>query len=40
MNISKHEQRVLHVLARGGVIRFERAGNGKVTAITCITREG
>lgn len=40
MNISKHEQRVLHVLAQGGMIRFERAANGKITEITCFTREG
>ncbi|MEM9549841.1 MAG: YjhX family toxin [Pseudomonadota bacterium] len=40
MNISKHEQRVLHVLAQGGEIRFVRAENGKVREITCITRDG
>ncbi len=40
MNISKHEQRVLHVLAQGGAIHFERAENGKVQAVTCFTRDG
>lgn len=40
MNISKHEQRVLHVLAQGGEIRFERLGNGKVRDIQCFTRDG
>ena len=40
MNISKHEQRVLHVLAQGGEIRFERATNGKVHAVACYTRQG
>ncbi|MEM8788414.1 MAG: YjhX family toxin [Pseudomonadota bacterium] len=40
MNISKVEQRVLHVLAQGGTIRFDRAPNGKVTAVTCLTRDG
>ena len=40
MNISKIEQRVLHVLAQGGNIRFERAVNGRVTEATCLTREG
>ena len=40
MNISKHEQRVLHVLARGGAIHFDRKPNGKVDAVFCVTREG
>jgi len=40
LNISKHEQRVLHELALGGAIHYERADNGKVHAITCFTREG
>ncbi|APZ54713.1 YjhX family toxin [Salipiger abyssi] len=40
MNISKHEQRVLHALAQGGAIQFERAENGKVFEVTCFTREG
>ena len=40
MNISRNEQRVLHVLAQGGAIRFERAENGKITEIICFTRDG
>ena len=40
MNISKHEQRVLHVLAQGGAIRFDRAENGMVHTVSCITRDG
>ncbi len=40
MNISKYEQRVLHVLAMGGAILFERQPNGKVTSILCVTRDG
>lgn len=40
MNISKHEQRVLHELALGGAIHHERWDNGKIRAITCFTREG
>ena len=40
MNISKHEQRVLHALAQGGRILYERASNGRVTEVTCVTRDG
>ncbi|MEP3245362.1 MAG: YjhX family toxin [Sneathiella sp.] len=40
MNISKYEQRVLHVLAQGGLIRHERAENGKIQKIICFTRDG
>lgn len=40
MNISKHEQRVLHALAQGGRILYERAPNGRVTEVTCVTRDG
>ncbi|MCE0505432.1 MULTISPECIES: YjhX family toxin [unclassified Roseivivax] len=40
MNISKHEQRVLHALAQGGVIAYERAPGGQVTEVTCVTRDG
>lgn len=40
MNISKHEQRVLHELALGGSIHHERGENGKIRAITCYTRQG
>jgi hypothetical protein len=39
MNISRSEQRVLHVLALGGVIRHRREGP-KVVEVTCVTREG
>jgi uncharacterized protein YjhX (UPF0386 family) len=40
MNISRSEQRVLHVLALGGHIRHERGKGPKITAITCVTRDG
>jgi uncharacterized protein YjhX (UPF0386 family) len=39
MNISKYEQRVLHALAQGGVIRHHRDGD-RVTLAECITRDG
>ncbi|MGX9355768.1 YjhX family toxin [Roseobacteraceae bacterium S113] len=40
LNISKHEQRVLHELALGGSIHHERCDNGKIRSITCYTRNG
>ncbi|MDJ0857953.1 MAG: YjhX family toxin [Dinoroseobacter sp.] len=40
MNISKQDQRVLHVLAQGGAIQFERMTNGKVRDVMCVTRDG
>ena len=40
MNISKHEQRVLHELALGGEIKFVRAENGKIKSVQCFTRDG
>ena len=40
MNISKHEQRVLHELALGGEIQFVRADNGKIRSVQCFTRDG
>lgn len=40
MNISRQEQRVLHVLAQGGLIRFERGSNGRLTEVDCFTHDG
>lgn len=41
MNISKHEQRVLHALAQGGRIVHRRdPDTGKIVEVDCFTREG
>jgi uncharacterized protein len=40
MNISKAEQRILHVLAQGGLIRHERNDDGRLVAVTCFNRDG
>lgn len=40
MNISRHEQRVLHELARGGQIRHVRDDRGKIVEVLCVTRDG
>ena len=40
MNISKVEQRVLHVLAQGGSIHHERDDLGKLKKVICFTRDG
>ena len=39
MNISKHEQRVLHALAQGGEIRHKRDG-ARLLEVHCFNREG
>ncbi|MEX0283040.1 MAG: YjhX family toxin [Paracoccaceae bacterium] len=40
MNTSKHGQRVLHVLAQGGAIHFDRMTNGKMREVSCFTLGG
>ncbi|CCG08460.1 YjhX family toxin [Pararhodospirillum photometricum] len=40
MNLSKNEQRVLHVLAQGGLIQIVRDDDGTLLAVDCVTRDG
>jgi uncharacterized protein YjhX (UPF0386 family) len=40
LNVSKHEQRVLHALAQGGHIAYEKDDNGKIVEVLCVNREG
>lgn len=40
MDISKEEQRILHHLAQGGVLRVKKNKHKKVTKVECFTREG
>lgn len=41
MNISKHEQRVLHALAQGGHIRHLRdPATKRILAVDCFNRDG
>ena len=40
MNISKTEQRVLHVLAQGGHIQHTLNEHRKISQVLCVTRDG
>jgi hypothetical protein len=40
LNVSKYEQRVLHALAQGGHIAYEKDDKGKIIEVLCVNREG
>lgn len=40
MDISRSEQRVLHLLAQGGLIAIEKDDRKRVVAVECRTRDG
>jgi len=40
MDISRAEQRILHLLAQGGRIEIERDDKKKIEALNCLTRDG
>jgi uncharacterized protein len=40
MNISKPDQKTLHILAKGGRIVHQRDTLGRISSINCFTREG
>jgi uncharacterized protein YjhX (UPF0386 family) len=40
MDISRDEQRILHLLAQGGRIEIEKNEKRKVAAAHCLTRDG
>ncbi|MDD7910716.1 YjhX family toxin [Pseudovibrio exalbescens] len=40
MDISKAEQRIMHVLAQGGHICLEKDERGKIIEVNCVTRDG
>ncbi|MBB5751279.1 YjhX family toxin [Prosthecomicrobium pneumaticum] len=40
MNVSRHEQRVLHALAQGGAIHHQKSERGDIVAVDCMTRDG
>jgi hypothetical protein len=40
MDISRAEQRILHLLAQGGRIEINRDDDRKIKAVSCFTRDG
>ena len=40
MDISRAEQRILHMLAQGGRIEIERDDSRTIISVHCITRDG
>ena len=40
MDISRHEQRILHLLAQGGRIEVKKNERKKIVNVECLTREG
>lgn len=40
MDISRAEQRILHLLAQGGRIEITRDKRRKIESVICLTREG
>jgi uncharacterized protein len=40
MDISRAEQRILHILAQGGRIVIEKDEKGRIVELSCVTRDG
>jgi uncharacterized protein YjhX (UPF0386 family) len=40
MDITRNEQRILHLLAQGGRIEIERGGGKRIGTVRCFTRDG
>jgi uncharacterized protein YjhX (UPF0386 family) len=40
MDISRSEQRILHLLAQGGQVRPLKDSRGRITGADCFTRDG
>ncbi|WP_295806639.1 YjhX family toxin [uncultured Nitratireductor sp.] len=40
MDISRAEQRILHIMAQGGRIDIEKDERGQILELNCVTRDG